>query len=153
MASVGFVLCSMQSSDCQSLELRPSEDGYLRLTVSAFQAVVLRHVFSDLDLDIASRRSSTAACETTIAGFTEWASNTRAAVSVGWDWRLDTSAVRPRYRRYGEVRSNVMLVAPGFGDLGSAATCAVLSILVDRLLWEAEAYREIIERYAWRCRT
>jgi hypothetical protein len=144
---------SMPSSDGQSLELRPSEDGYLRLTLGAFRAVTLRHIFSDLNLDMAPTECPTAACETTIAGFTEWASNTRAAVSVGWDWRLDTSAARPRYRREGEVRSNVMLVAPGFGDMGSAATCAVLSAVVDRLLWEAEACRDIIDRYAWRCQT
>src|SRR6476661_3927679 len=100
----------MQGAEPQSLGLLPSQDGYLRLTIGGLLATSLRHVFSDLDFETATTQHSTGASATTVVGFTEWASNTLAAVSLGWDWRLDTSGIRPRYLREGDVRSNIMLI-------------------------------------------
>lgn len=124
-----------------------SRDGYLRLTLSAFRAIVLRHLFSGLDQDSESSTHAAGASEASILGFTEWVSDTTPAVSLGWDWRLNTLGGRPRYVRDSEVRSNVMLIEPGLGDLGDLATSATLSAAIDALAWEAETGQYISNRY------
>ncbi len=127
-----------------------SKDGYLRLTLSAFRALGLRHLLSGLDEDAEyPGRKSAGASVASILGFTEWVSDTTPAVSLGWDWRLNTLSGRPRYVRDSEVRSNVMLIEPGLGDLGDAATSATLSAAIDVLAWEAETSHYISNYYAW----
>ena len=129
-----------------------SKDGYLRLTLSAFRAIALRHLFSGLDTDSDSEtpnHHAAGASAASILGFTEWVSDTTPAVSVGWDWRLDTNAGPPRYVRDGEVRSNIMLIEPGLGDLGDLATSATLSAAVDALSWAAETSHYITNNFGW----
>ncbi len=127
-----------------------SNDGYVRLTLSAFRAIALRHLFSGLDQDEeeSAASSATGASESSILGFTEWVSDTTPAVSLGWDWRLNTLSGRARYVRDGEVRSNVMLIEPGLGDLGDLVTSATLCTAVDALAWEAETKQYISNQYA-----
>jgi hypothetical protein len=133
-----------------SAALVVSQDGYLRLTLSAFRAIALRHLFSGLDTDTeAPDHYAAGASAASILGFTEWVSETTPAVSLGWDWRLDTNAGTPRYVRDGEVRSNIMLIEPGLGDLGDLATSATLSAAVDALSWAAETNHYITNNYGW----
>jgi hypothetical protein len=127
-----------------------SHDGYVRLTLSTFRAIALRHLFSGLDQDEdEAARASTAigASKSSILGFTEWVSDTTPAVSLGWDWRVNTIGGGARYVRDSEVRSNVMLVEPGLGDLGDLATSATLSTAVDALAWQAETNHYISNQY------
>ena len=126
-----------------------SEDGYLRLTLARFRAIHLRHLISELDEDAPLNGPEAAGATTAcIAGFTEWISDTNPALSLGWDWRLDTSSGRDaRYVRAGEVRSNVMLCEPGIGDLGDLATSATLCAAVDALAWQAATHDHITKRY------
>lgn len=127
-----------------------SKDGYLRLTLTAFCALGLRHLLSGLDEDGESpSRKSAGASLASILGFTEWVSDTTPAVSIGWDWRLNTLGGQPRYVRDSEVRSNVMLIEPGVGDLGDAATSATLSAAIDALAWEALTEQYISNYYGW----
>ena len=129
--------------------LAVSEDGYVRLTLSAFRAIPLRHLVSDLDQDTASSRNAIGASEATILGFTEWVSDTLPALSVGWDWYLDTTSGQARYVRDGEIRSNVMLVEPGLGDLGGWATSETLCAAIDALDWQSQTTQYITDRYSW----
>ena len=127
-----------------------SHDGYLRLTLAAFRAIALRHLFSGLDEDAEGPGHDAAgASVASILGFTEWCSDTTPAVSLGWDWRLNTHGRRPRYVRDSEVRSNVMLIEPGLGDLGELATSATLSAAVDALPWATETNNYITNQYGW----
>jgi hypothetical protein len=133
-----------------SAALVVSKDGYLRLTLSAFRAIAMRHLFSGLDTESEPPdHYATGASAASILGFTEWVSDTIPAVSLGWDWRLDTNAGTPRYVRDGEVRSNVMLIEPGLGDLGDLATSATLSAAVDALSWTAETNQYITKNFGW----
>ncbi len=133
-----------------SAGLAVSNDGYMRLTLSAFRALALRHLFSALDEDPhASAHHATGASIASIFGFTEWVSDTTPAVSLGWDWRINTSGRRPRYVRDGEVRSNLMLIEPGLGDLGDVATSATLCAAVDALAWDTEIDQYITNKYGW----
>jgi len=126
-----------------------SPDGYVRVTAAALRGVPLAHLLSELDADL-DLPPSTASGATlaSIAGYTEWASQTTPALSVGWDWRIATSGGRARYERQGEVRSNIMLVNARCQDLGELATLAVLGVAVDDLEWERAVDNYISNRYA-----
>lgn len=137
-----------------SIPVRPllvvSDDGYLRLTMAAFRRIGLRHLFSGLDDDTESRgHMPGGASVASILGFTEWVSDTTPAVSLGWDWRLNTTGGRARYVRDSEVRSNLMLIDPRLGDLGDAATNATLAAAVNALPWEAQTENYISNHYGW----
>jgi len=128
--------------------LTVSADGYLRMTLTRFRSITLRHLLSELDDDDAPLGCEAAgAIAASIVGFTEWVSDTTPALSLGWDWRLDTGGRDARYIRAGEVRSNVMLCEPGIGDLGDVATSATLCAAVDALAWQAETHHHITKRY------
>jgi hypothetical protein len=129
--------------------LTVSADGYVRLTVSAFGALALTHLLSELDADIGLPPSTASgACLASIVGYTEWASHTRPHLSLGWDWRIETSAGQVRYQREGGIRSNVMLVDERRRDLGAAATDVLLCIAIDSLAWERAVNHYISNRYA-----
>jgi hypothetical protein len=126
-----------------------SPDGYVRVTAAGLRAVPLGHLLSELDADLNLPPSTASgACLASIAGYTEWASQTSPALSIGWDWRIATSACRVRYERHGEVRSNIMLVNARCQDLGELATLAVLGAAVDDLDWELAVDNYISNRYA-----
>ena len=129
--------------------LTVSSDGYVRVTAMALRAVPLAHLLSELDADLDLPPSTASgACLASIAGYTEWASHTTPALSLGWDWRIATSGGRVRYERQGEVRSNIMLVNARRQDLGELATLAVLGVAVDDLEWERAVDNYISNRYA-----
>ena len=129
--------------------LTVSADGYVRLTVSAFRAIALTHLLSELDADIGLPPSTASgACLASIAGYTEWASQTTPALSLGWDWRIETTAGQVRYEREGAIRSNVMLVDEWRRDLGAAATDVLLCIAIDSLEWQLAVDHYISNRYA-----
>jgi hypothetical protein len=129
--------------------LAVSADGYVRLTVTALRAIALTHVLSELDADIHLPPSTASgACLASIAGYTEWASQTTPALSLGWDWRIATTGGRVRYQREGEVRSNVMLLDARRRDLGALATGMLLCVAVDSLGWEQAVDNYISNRYA-----
>ena len=131
------------------LPLVVSEDGYVRLTVAAFRAIRLTHLLSELDADINPPPSTASgACLASIVGYTEWASPTPPALSLGWDWRIATHGCRVRFEREGEVRSNVMLVSAQRRDLGAMATGVLLCDAVDMLGWEQAVDDYISNRYA-----
>src|ERR1700687_5711705 len=129
--------------------LAVSPDGYVRLTVAALRVIPLTHLLSELDTDINPPPSTASgACFASIVRYTEWASQTSPALSLGWDWRIATSGCRVRYVREGEVRSNVMLVDARRRDLGALATEVLLCVTVDTLGWEQAVEHYIRNRYA-----
>jgi hypothetical protein len=126
-----------------------SADGYVRVTAAALRAVPLAHLLSELDGDLNLPPSTASGASlASIAGYTEWASQTTPALSIGWDWRIATCGGRARYERQGEVRSNIMLVNATCQDLGPLATVAVLGVAVDNLDWERAVDNYISKRYA-----
>ena len=130
-------------------QLVVSPDGYVRLTATALRAIPLTHLLSELDADVGLPPSTASgACVASIVGYTEWASQTTPALSLGWDWRIETTAGRVRYEREGEVRSNVMLVDARRRDLGAMATSVLLCVAVDVLGWEKVVDHYISNRYA-----
>ncbi|HEY4972661.1 MAG TPA: DUF4902 domain-containing protein [Steroidobacteraceae bacterium] len=138
-----------RSSSGDRIPLAVSPDGYVRLTATAFRAITLVHVLSELDADVDPPPSTASgACLASIVGYTEWASQTTPALSLGWDWRIATNAGVVRYQRDGEVRSNIMLLDARRRDLGPLATGVLLCVAVDLLGWEQAVGHYISNRYA-----
>jgi hypothetical protein len=129
--------------------LSVSTDGYVRLTLTAFHAVRLLHLFSELDPDAAAFAVSPAgASAATLVGFTEWASETLPALSLGWNWRLAVGNAPARYERDGEVRSNIMFIDANGRDYGTVGTDALLREAIAALDWQCAVSNYISNRYA-----
>jgi hypothetical protein len=132
-----------------SLEIAPSDDGYLRLTQTRFRAIPLIHLISGLDDDsTGTPGGSVGATLAAIAGFTEWASLTTPALSLGWDWLLEPTDRDVHYLRMGEPRSNIMLIDRHRRDLGPLQTAVALALVVDEMDWHETVAEYIRRRYA-----
>ncbi len=124
--------------------LQLSADGYVRLTLEQFQAIVLRHLWSGLDPeDPASLHEG--AIQTRITGYTEWVSETVPAITLGWDWQLQELSDRARYLRMGSPKSNIMLVEARRNDLGAVKTSKMLQVAIDETAWQAAVHSHITE--------
>jgi len=123
-------------------------DGYLRLTLARLRAIPLVHLISGLDTDL-GQPTSVGASASCIAGFTEWGSETRPALSLGWDWQLDSGDGCLRYVRTGEARSNIMLIDDRQRDRGWQPTATLLASAIDELDWQETVFDCVQARYRW----
>jgi len=126
----------------------PSADGYIRLTPSRLRALSFDHLLSGLDLDPLDAPMGDGATVAAIAGFTEWASVTAPALSLGWDWVAEVDGRELRYRRVGEPRSNIMLVNHESRDLGPEQNALALGLAVDEWHWQDAVASTVRERYS-----
>ena len=120
-----------------------SEDGYIRLLPSQLKAVRLIHLISGLD-EYPAETTSCGAMPTAITGYTEWISHTVPAITIGWDWQMQTPVF---FERISEPRSNIMLKAAG-SDIGPAKTAAWIEAYIDSLDWEKSVLDCIGLRYS-----
>ena len=123
-----------------------SVDGYLRMPFTGLKRIPLLHLISGLD-EGGQDCSSEAALSTDIAGYTEWISSTTPTVTLGWDWQLEISSGGPHLARYGEPRSNIMLIS-GDQDVGRVGTAALLETFIESFDWRHEVMRQIGLRYS-----
>jgi hypothetical protein len=130
-----------------SLGVRASNDGYLRLSQARMRAIPLTHLISGLDADPGGA-GTVGATRAAIAGYTEWISLTIPALSLGWDWVLESADRELRYLRVGEPRSNIMLLDHLGQDLGFMPTAIALALLVDEINWQDTVARFVCTRYA-----
>lgn len=110
------------------------DDGYIRLPRRALDQIRLVHLVSGLDEE--ERTGAMGAVHSDISGYTEWATTSAPAVSVGWDWHIDTLS-RPVSAACRDIpRSNVMLVDEQGRDIGPDHTARCLQRLVEALEWK-----------------
>lgn len=110
------------------------EDGYIRLTLTSFQALrfdartawVDRDLRSDLELEnIFAIR----------AGYCEWAGGVRPArISVGWAW-VEPAQAGDAEILHSSISSNVMLVDSNGRDMGARRTEALLRAWLSLIDW------------------
>lgn len=124
-----------------------SEDGYIRLSFPKLEAIRLIHMISGLD-EYAPEIVSAGAISTAITGYTEWISNTSPAITIGWDWQLETISSPVSLKRISEPRSNIMLEDAGKRDMGPVKTAALLEIIIDTLDWQIAVMDHIDLRYS-----
>lgn len=124
-----------------------SSDGLIRLTLDQLLSTPLEHLVSGVDLD---QHSPTAACGrlTSLSGYTEWISANDPAISIGWDWRLLTSANGPRWIRVGLPRSNLLLMQDTGCETSWHSNLEILGTVVDALAWREVMPNAVAIRYA-----
>jgi hypothetical protein len=124
------------------------DNGYIRLTKKYFQALKLQHLVSALYV---TSKKSTIKVDTIdqIEGFTEWVSDTQPAVSLGWDWILDTNQNPPLYRRWGLPYSNIMLTDNLKADLDQVESERLIISAIDQLNWESVVFEFISKTYGY----
>lgn len=125
-----------------------SDDGLIRLTLETLRTIPFTHLLSGLDVHDGSPPICEAASLDPISGYTEWLSTTSPAITLGWDWWLDISAMPPVYTPIGEPRSNVMIVDAQHRDLGRRRSDAALGMLISTWSWQATVEQHIRSRYA-----
>lgn len=116
--------------------LATSADGYIRLPLSRLSAMQFEHLGSDADAGfLAELREQ--ALPASNAGFSEWASDTTPAVSLGWGWYIHDTSNR-MLPAPDPVRSNVMLTDLHGYDLGPVATAHLFSAWLAGYDWQAD---------------
>jgi len=125
-----------------------SPDGYMRLTDEELRQISLVHLLSGLDEDNPALLQE-GAIFSAITGYTEWVSTTSPAISIGWDWMLQSSPEGAvYYKRVSDPRSNLMLVDAQQRDLGPAKTATLIGKEVDKIVWRSVVQDYISTRYA-----
>ena len=123
-------------------------DGYMRLTVEELRQISLVHLLSGLDEDNPALLQG-GATFSEITGYSEWVSTTSPAISIGWDWMLQSSqAGAVYYERASDPRSNLMLIDTQQRDLGPAKTATLIGKVVDKIVWRSVVQDYISTRYA-----
>jgi len=122
-----------------------SADSYIRLTFEKFWKMKLVHLISGLDED-KSVWLQKGAISTEITGYTEWVSETTPALSIGWDWMIQTEGL---YKRISQPRSNLMLMDSRQQDFGAVKTSALMEIVIDEIAWQKVIQQYISRRYPY----
>ena len=128
--------------------MRLSPDGLLRLSLDELLSLPIEHLMSGVDTELAGTCPvALRECgrQTVISGYTEWASATSPAVSIGWDWQLQLSQAQQTFEwaRLGQPRTNVMLVYAAGGDTGRIKNLELLTTVVDALPWQDHLVRAV----------
>lgn len=112
-----------------------SHDGYIRLSFVNLASLSFLHIVSALDEELTTELLLRAV-PASVAGYTEWISQTDPCITLGWDWYRD--AVEGRFMLADlDVRSNIMLVDSRGYDLGMAATASRIAVFLNTLNWES----------------
>jgi hypothetical protein len=136
-------------ADAPSLGESISADGYVRMTPVRLRAIGFVHLLSGLDMEpVIDLGAAGGATPAVIAGFTEWASPTSPALSLGWDWAAEVQGKGLRYCRTGEPRSNIMLLNPLGRDFGFEQNTFALGLAVDELTWQDTVAAYVLARYS-----
>lgn len=123
-----------------------SDTGYIRLLYSELQNQTLVHLISGLDED-GPDLPQDGAVPTAITGYTEWVSEGRPVITVGWDWQMLSDHSNIGLHRVGGPSSNVMLVSPGSVDLGPQKTAVLLETFIDGFDWQPVTLEYVSTRY------
>lgn len=115
--------------------LGPSFDGYFRLTFATFTQLkfVRKLAWEDADL---SRELCSECIPAHRAGYCEWETGGKNAISVGWAWFAIADG--SMFISPGEVNSNLMLVDKMNYDLGAIKTSELLRAWLSSIRWIPE---------------
>jgi len=125
-----------------------SSDGLIRLTLDQLLSTPLEHLVSGVDQDASPPFTNACGTQTVLSGYTEWVSANDPVISIGWDWRLQTSAAGMRWIRVGLPRSNLMLTQDTGHDTPWHGNLEILGTVVDALAWREILPHVVAARYA-----
>lgn len=124
------------------LQIRPvgqrvpelSPDGYIRLPLASLNSLPFVHLFSESDPEFLQElKAQTIPARS--AGFSEWKSDTKPAISIGWGWFIHNQSEQVMLAPDG-VRSNVMLIDTHGYDLGPAKTSYLFCTWLSAFEWQ-----------------
>ncbi len=111
------------------------EDGYIRVRRQELADIHLLHLLSGISGEVV-QVGIPAHPGTRVFGYTEWATAQTPAISIGWDWALDTPD-SPVPKRHGKPYSNLMIVDANGRDVGMEESATLLCDVADRLSWQS----------------
>lgn len=114
--------------------LATSADGYIRLPLSRVSTMRFEHLGSNANAEFLAELKEHA-LPASNAGFSEWASDTTPAVSLGWGWYIHDTSNRVLLAP-DPVRSNVMLTDLRGYDLGPVATAHLFNAWLAGYDWQ-----------------
>lgn len=122
-------------------------DSYIRLTFEEFRQIPFVHLISGLDEDKPVFLQE-GAVFTEMTGYTEWVGDIMPAISIGWDWMIQSTRMRDGYyKRASQPRSNLMLIDAQQRDLGLIKTATLIGSVVDEIAWQDVTQQFISTRY------
>lgn len=119
----------------------------LRMPLQALQQRCLEHLISGLDENDTPPPTGEAAIPCQLTGYTEWVSQGQPALTIGWDWELQSGLDRVALRRVGEPRSNLCLGTQPGETCDWLQSDVLLSRFVDGYNWQDETLLNIQSRY------
>lgn len=136
----------VNSSNTLEVLLPRTRDGYIRMTLETLKSLPLVHLLSGIDFDNLDN-SHEGASRTQISGYTEWITTTEPAVTLGWDWRLDTSQGCLIFKRIETPRSNIMIIDDLQQDVRWMKTAELLGQIIDAFDWRQDVRKNIAITY------
>jgi hypothetical protein len=142
------MLMPMRSLTLQNTLTMPvlSSDGYVRLTIDHLTNIQLVHFFSAVDEEFPPQLSPHL-LPTHATGYSEWISNSKPALSIGFDWHMNTHDRQMQCELVDTPRTNIMLVDDQDRDLGDATTRQWLVQHIATLHWQNDALNAILQFY------
>jgi len=124
-----------------------SPQGLVRLSIDDLLSCAVSHLCSGIDGDFAASLEHCGQ-ESTLCGYTEWASTNGPAITVGWDWCIQNTPMGAFWARVGFPSSNVMLVDYRGLDFAWQKSQQILASVVDALPWKEQVPAALSVRYA-----
>lgn len=128
--------------------MKVSADGLISLSMDELLTVGLKHYFSGLDEGLRPRLRDCGR-PVRVSGYTEWVNSANPKMSIGWDWRIETTPFGPLWIRVGLPRTNVLLVQPDGEATEWATNLRWLATVADALPWQEQVPHVIETRYSW----
>jgi hypothetical protein len=111
-----------------------SPDGYIRLPLGSLVSLPFVHLFSHTDTGFMEDLRDTSVA-VSAAGYSEWKSETRPDISLGWGWFVQAQSGQMLLAPDG-VRSNLMLIDTTGYDLGPLRTSSLLHTWLQAFEWQ-----------------
>lgn len=125
----------LPSHTAASGPLTLAPDGYVRLRLKDLGALSFFHLFSESDADFLEELQAQA-IPASMAGFSEWRSDTEPALSLGWAWFVPNQSSQLLLAPE-RARSNLMLIDAAGYDLGSVKTSSLLRVWLNMFDWQS----------------
>lgn len=107
-------------------------EGLIRISIAELLQVPFTHLMSGYDDDLPAVPCGSS---THISGYTEWVSAQQPAITIGWDWTINTINPPPFWQRVGLPRTNVLLVDEHGQDKPWEISLEHLATVADALPW------------------
>lgn len=111
-------------------------DGLISISIQQFKSIRFMHLISNITLNESEFSPYYDNCYSRINGYTEWISDTKPIISLGWDW---TTLIKKKglvYIMQDHPYCNIQLVDKSHQNLPEIESHKLLKAHIDLLNWE-----------------